>query len=65
MIDRFHDWCSQTASVALSIITSFLMSTYKTDSERKSFSTKMLKDCRFVYRTGDVLDAVSRAPTLQ
>lgn len=65
MIDCFCDWHSQTASVALSIVTSFLMLMYKTDSERKSFSTKILKDCQFVYRTGDILDAVSHAPTLQ
>ena len=59
MIDRFRDWRTQIASVALSVVTSYLLSTFKTDTEREDFAIKMLSDSRFVYKTGDILKVVS------
>lgn len=59
MIDRFRDWRTQIASVALSVVTSYLLSTFKTDTEREDFAIKMLSDSQFVYKTGDILKAVS------
>lgn len=59
MISRFCDWRTQTASLAISVVTTFLLATYKTDAERKLFATQMLIGVRFVYKTGDVLGAVS------
>ena len=58
MIDHFRDWHTQIASVALSIVTSYLLSTFKTDTEREDFTIKMLSDSQFVYKTGDILKAV-------
>jgi hypothetical protein len=53
MIDRFRDWCTQIASVALTVVTSFLLASFKTDAERKSFATKILDKSRFVHKSGD------------
>lgn len=57
MIDRFRDWRTQIASVALSVVTSFLLSSFKTDPERKTFAAKLLVKTRFVYKNGDDFDA--------
>lgn len=53
MIDRFCDWRTQIASVALTVVTSFLLASFKTDAERKEFATKILDKSRFVYKSGD------------
>ena len=53
MIDRYHDWWTQIASVALSVITLFLLAAFKTDIERKIFAAKLLCSSRFVYKNGD------------
>ena len=59
MIDHFHDWRTHIASVVLSIVTLYLLSTFKTDTECEDFAIKMLSDSQFVYKTGDILKAVS------
>ena len=59
MIDHFCDWRTQIASVTVSVITLYLLSTFKTNTEREDFAIKMLSDSRFVYKTGDILKAVS------
>lgn len=42
MISRFCDWHTQTALLAISVVTTFLLATYKMDTERKLFATQML-----------------------
>ena len=58
MISRFCDWCTQTALLTISVITTFLLTMYKTDTERKLFATQMLIGVQFVYKTGDILGVV-------
>lgn len=59
MISCFCDWCTQTASLTISVVTTFLLATYKMDTERKLFTTQMLIGVQFVYKTGDILGVVS------
>ena len=53
MVDHFCDWQMQIASVALSIVTSFMLASLKTDSECKLFTTTVLKCNCFIYKNGD------------
>ena len=58
MIDHLHDWHTQMASVALSVVTMYPLSAFKTDPEQKDFMTKILSGSQFIYKTGDILKAV-------
>ena len=53
MIDHFHDWQTQIASVALSIIMSFLLASFKSNNKCKLFATDILKCSCFVFKNGD------------
>ena len=53
MIDRYRDWWTQIASMALSVVMSFLLAAFKTDIEWKTFTAKLLCGSWFVYKNGD------------
>ena len=53
MINCFCDWQTQIASVALSIVMSFFLASFKSDNEHKFFATNILKHSHFVFKNGN------------
>ena len=54
MIDHLYGWQMQIASIAVTVVSSFLCAKLKTDSGGKLYATRLLEGSWFVYKGGNV-----------